>query len=219
MAGLAADAGRLLDVVVDEPPGHLLPLFVHAGHDLAPGEGAMDRLDPHRQQAGALLPQGPHRPGIQGEAPTHLELARQPLFPGGLRLLHRHQEGPHPFPRADPGQHPFSPTGGDHSGRPRTSRQACGPHLGHHTAGAETRDATPRHRVQLWIIHPGLIDQTGVGVPAGSQSKSPSWSVSRIRRSASIRFATRAARVSLSPKRSSSVATVSFSLMTGITPS
>ncbi|MNE92813.1 hypothetical protein D3C80_1905830 [compost metagenome] len=45
----------------------------------------------------------------------------------------------------------------------------------------------------------------------------PSRSVRITSKSASTRFATSAARVSLSPKRISSVTTVSFSLITGIT--
>ncbi|MCY1563296.1 hypothetical protein D9M68_1008380 [compost metagenome] len=47
----------------------------------------------------------------------------------------------------------------------------------------------------------------------------PSRSVRITSRSASTRLATRAARVSLSPKRISSVTTVSFSLITGMAPS
>ena len=59
------------------------------------------------------------------------------------------------------------------------------------------------------------------GPRRGSRSKSPSTSLSRISRSASIRLAARAARPSFSPNappRSSSSATTSFSLMIGTTP-
>ncbi len=45
----------------------------------------------------------------------------------------------------------------------------------------------------------------------------PSTSERIIRRFASVRFATNPARLSLSPKRISSVATVSFSFITGMT--
>ena len=55
------------------------------------------------------------------------------------------------------------------------------------------------------------------GFCLGSASNRPSWSVRITNRSASTRLATRAARVSLSPKRISSVTTVSFSLTTGTT--
>ena len=51
----------------------------------------------------------------------------------------------------------------------------------------------------------------------GSAVCSPSMSVRSSRRSASIRIATCAARKSLSPNEISSVAVVSFSLITGVT--
>ena len=51
----------------------------------------------------------------------------------------------------------------------------------------------------------------------GSAVNNPSWSVSRTSRSASIRLATSAERLSLSPILISSVATTSFSLMMGTT--
>jgi len=53
------------------------------------------------------------------------------------------------------------------------------------------------------------------GSVRGSAVKSPGWSVSITSRSASIRFATSADKLSLSPRRISSVATVSFSLTIG----
>ena len=53
----------------------------------------------------------------------------------------------------------------------------------------------------------------------GSLSKYPAWSVRMTRRSASTRLTTKAARLSLSPKRILSVADASFSLTTGTTPS
>ena len=63
-----------------------------------------------------------------------------------------------------------------------------------------------------------LVTRFAFGFFLGSASKRPSWSVSITNRSASIILATNAAKVSLSPKRIWSVATVSFSLITGITP-
>ena len=51
----------------------------------------------------------------------------------------------------------------------------------------------------------------------GSAEYKPCWSVKITKASASIKFATSAPSVSLSPKRISSVTTVSFSLMIGIT--
>jgi hypothetical protein len=53
----------------------------------------------------------------------------------------------------------------------------------------------------------------------GSAVNNPCWSVSRTRTSASTRFVTSAPSVSLSPNRISSVVTVSFSLITGMTRS
>ena len=55
------------------------------------------------------------------------------------------------------------------------------------------------------------------GVSFGSAVNNPSTSLSRTQASASIICATRPASRSLSPKRISSVATVSFSLITGTT--
>ena len=70
----------------------------------------------------------------------------------------------------------------------------------------------------------GVIARTvgissAASLPRGSAVYRPSMSVSSTQVSADIICATRAASRSLSPKRISSVATVSFSLMTGITPS
>ena len=56
-----------------------------------------------------------------------------------------------------------------------------------------------------------------LGLLRGSESNMPCWSVKIINNSAETCPATIAAKVSLSPKRISSVDTVSFSLMTGIT--
>ncbi|CFP61867.1 Uncharacterised protein [Bordetella pertussis] len=56
------------------------------------------------------------------------------------------------------------------------------------------------------------------GSRRGSASYRPRWSVRMMSASASIRLVTRAPRVSLSPKRISSVTTVSFSLTMGTTP-
>jgi len=53
----------------------------------------------------------------------------------------------------------------------------------------------------------------------GSAVNRPIWSVRIISASASIRLATNAPKVSLSPNLISSVTTVSFSLMIGMTPS
>ena len=68
---------------------------------------------------------------------------------------------------------------------------------------------------------PARASRTSVasGCLRGSAVYSPAWSVRMISTSASIRFATSAPSVSLSPTRISSVVTVSFSLMIGITPS
>ena len=57
------------------------------------------------------------------------------------------------------------------------------------------------------------------GFLRGSESYRPSMSVRMTSQSASIRLVTSAPNVSLSPKRISSVTTVSFSLITGTTPS
>jgi hypothetical protein len=57
------------------------------------------------------------------------------------------------------------------------------------------------------------------GLVVGLESYSPSTSDSRITPCAPAAWPTRAASRSLSPKRISAVATLSFSLMTGTTPS
>ena len=58
---------------------------------------------------------------------------------------------------------------------------------------------------------------SAAGLARGSAVYSPFWSVRMTSRSASIRLATSAPSVSLSPTLISSVTTVSFSLMTGST--
>jgi hypothetical protein len=63
------------------------------------------------------------------------------------------------------------------------------------------------------------LSNVASGFLRGSAVYNPDWSVSRTSTSASIRFATSAPSVSLSPTRISSVVTVSFSFTTGITPS
>src|SRR5690606_26179030 len=74
-AALAQDPGGFLGAVVDQAPGDLASVFVAAGHQFAPGEVAADGLDPHRQQAAALLAKHVHGAGVKGQAAAHLELA------------------------------------------------------------------------------------------------------------------------------------------------
>ena len=71
--------------------------------------------------------------------------------------------------------------------------------------------------VKDWSVARADSIRLAAGSTRGSALSKPATSVKMIKRSASTRLATRAPKVSLSPKRISSVATVSFSLMIGTT--
>jgi hypothetical protein len=54
-ARLAHDPGRLLGVVIDQPPRHLATRLIQADHSLAAGKVALHTAYANRQQAAALL--------------------------------------------------------------------------------------------------------------------------------------------------------------------
>ena len=106
----------------------------------------------------------------------------------------------------------------DHGGDPRGGRHVGGHHLRAHPARAERRGRVPD--LELLAVPRSRSPRPrsrASGCSRGSAVYSPSMSVSRISSSAATSTATCAARKSLSPKEISSVAVVSFSLITGST--
>ena len=80
MAWLANDSGYFTGAVVNQPAGHFVAGFIHAGHHLTALKLALHGFDAHRQQALALIFKHPHSTRIEHQLASGFQVSLQPLF-------------------------------------------------------------------------------------------------------------------------------------------
>ena len=178
-------------------------------------------LTPAGEQRHAPLEQGPAGAVVDHDRAVRADRERDPELAGGqprgssgarpCRRRARPPPRPRARPRATPGRSP--PCTPDHAAILAAASFDAIPPLPR--VGARCRrPATPSEWSTSTISSISEADESS----RGSAVSRPGASVSSTSRSAASRWATRAARRSLSPKRISSSAMASFSLTTGTTP-
>ncbi len=131
----------------------------------------------------------------------------------------RQQRGADGFARGQAQQHVGLAPPGDHGAGAAAGGALGRQHLGEHAAAADAtnRRRRPSPRAPDRRPWPSMDEARPATSLRGSPENKPRWSVRMTSASASTRLATSAASVSLSPNLISSLTTVSFSLITGMT--
>ena len=142
----------------------------------------------------------------------------QPLLARRMPIAFRRQQGTQPLARLEARQHLLDAPTDDHRVRTGTRSEARRPELRLHAAAPRGATGAACDRVQRRVVGTRLADQIGFGVMTRIGIEHAIAIGEDHQQVGLDRLATSAARVSLSPKRISSVTTVSFSLMTGTTP-
>ena len=216
VGGPADQVRQLVGVVVDQPPGHRHTVRVDQVHGVAADERAAHAGDAGGEQRGAAVHDGADGALVEHHLALGLGGVREPEQPGRPATAggveHRADVVPGEARAALSAE--VSTTG---MPAPVAIRAAstfvCMPPV------PTPADPVPPIRTSSRSSSEVTSESSVVPAASGWPSYRPSTSESRSSRSACTRWATSAASRSLSPKRISAVATVSFSLTIGSTPS